>query len=68
MMILFMISLIDLRLIFLNICILLTYSWLTMFQVHKVVQLYKYTYIIFEIIFHHVLLQDIDYSSLCYIQ
>ena len=67
MMILFMISLIDLRLIFFNICILLTYSWLTVFQVHnKVVQLYKYTYIIFEIIFHHVLLQDIDYSSLCY--
>ena len=32
-----------------------------MFQVHsKVIQLYKYTYIIFEIIFHHILLQDID--------
>ena len=53
---------------FLNICILLKYSWLIMFQVHsKVIQLYIYTYIIFEIIFHHrLLLQDIDYSSLCY--
>ena len=38
-----------------------------MFQVHsKVIQLYMYTYIIFEIIFHYSLLQDIDYSSLCY--
>ena len=47
--------------------ILLKYSGLTMFQVHsKVIQLYKYTYIIFEFIFHHRLLQDIDYSSLCY--
>ena len=35
-----------------------------MFQVHnKVIQLYKYTYIIFDLIFHHRLLQDIDYSS-----
>ena len=34
-----------------------------MFQVQsKVIQLYKYTYIIFEIIFHHRLLQDIDSS------
>ena len=39
--------------------------WLTLFQVHsKVVQLYKYAYIIFETIFHHKLLQDTDYSSL----
>ena len=31
-----------------------------MFQVHsKVIHLYKYTYIIFEIIFHHKLLQGI---------
>ena len=38
-----------------------------MFQVHsKVIQLYMYTYIIFENIFHYRLLQDIDYSSLCY--
>ena len=38
-----------------------------MFQVHnKVIQLYKYTYIIFDIIFHHRLLQDTDYSPLCY--
>ena len=38
-----------------------------MFQVHsKVIQLYKYTYIIFETIFHHKLLQDTDSSSLCY--
>ena len=38
-----------------------------MFQEHSnVIQLYKYTYIIFEITFHHGLLQDIDYSSLCY--
>ena len=37
-----------------------------MIQVHsKVIQLYKYIYIIFEIIFHHRLLQDIDYGSLC---
>ena len=54
-------------LFFFNIYILLKYSWLTMFQVHsKVIQLYKYTYIIFEIIFHHKLLQDTDCSSLCY--
>ena len=53
---------------FLNICILLRYSWLTVFQVHsRVIQLYIYTYIIFEIIFHYRLLQNIDYSSLCYI-
>ena len=31
-----------------------------------VIELYVYTYIIFEIIFHYRLLQDIDYSSLCY--
>ena len=32
-------------------------SWHTMFQVHsKVIQLYIYTYIIFEIIFHYRLL------------
>ena len=38
-----------------------------MLQVHnKVIQLYIYTYIIFEIIFHYRLLQDIDYSSLYY--
>ena len=38
-----------------------------MFQVHsKVIQLYIYTYIILENIFHCRLLQDIDYSSLCY--
>ena len=54
-------------LIFKKIYILLKYSWFTMFQVHsKVIQLYKYTYMIFEIIFHHRLLQDIDYSSLFY--
>ena len=29
-------------------------------------QLYIYTYIIFQIIFHYRLLQDIDYGSLCY--
>ena len=34
-----------------------------MFQVHsKVIQLYKYTYVIFEIIFLHRLLEDIDYD------
>ena len=49
----------------LNMHILLEYSWLTMFQVHsKVYQLY--IYIILEIIFHYSLLQDTDYSSLCY--
>ena len=38
-----------------------------MFQVHsKVIQLYVYTCIIFQIIFHYELLQDIVYSSLCY--
>ena len=38
-----------------------------MFQMRsKVIQWYKYAYIIFEIIFHHMLLQDIDHSSLCY--
>ena len=38
-----------------------------MFQVHsKVIQLHIQTYIIFQIIFHYRLLQDIDYSSLCY--
>ena len=31
-----------------------------------VIQLYIHTYISFEIIFHYRLLQDIDYSSLCY--
>ena len=52
---------------FLNIYILLNFSLLTTFQVHsKVIQLYIYTYIIFQIIFHYRLLQDIDSSSLCY--
>ena len=42
-------------------------NWLTAFQVHsKVIQLYKYIYIIFEIIFHHRLLQGVDSGSLCY--
>ena len=46
---------------------LLKYSRLTMFRGHsKVIQLHRYTYIIFEVIFYHRLLQDIDYSSLCY--
>ena len=46
----------------LNIYILLRYSWLTMFQMHsKVIQLYRYTQITFKIIFHHWLLQNIDY-------
>ena len=48
-----------------NVHFLLKYSWLPMFQVHsKVIQLYIYTYIIFEIIFYYRLLQDINYSSL----
>ena len=52
---------------FFNIYILLKFSWLTVFQVHgKVIQLYKYAYFIFEIIFHPRLLQDVDYSSLYY--
>ena len=47
--------------------ILLKYSWLIMFQAHsKVIQLYIYTYIILKITFHYRLLQEIDYSSLCY--
>ena len=38
-----------------------------MFQVHsKVIQLYVWTYVIFQIIFHYRWLQDSDYSSLCY--
>ena len=38
---------------------------LLMFQMHsKEIQLYIYTYISFQIIFHCRLLQDIDYSSL----
>ena len=42
---------------FLKVYILLMYSSFTMFQVHsKVIQLYKFTYIIFEIIFHYKLL------------
>ena len=46
---------------------MLKYSWLTMFQVHsKVIQLYVYTCIIFQITFHYRLLQDIVYSSLGY--
>ena len=46
---------------------LLRCSWLTVLQVHsKVIQLYKYMCIIFEIIFHHRVLHDIDYGSLWY--
>ena len=38
-----------------------------MFQVHsKVVSYTIYTYTTFEIIFHHKLLQDIDYNTLHY--
>ena len=38
-----------------------------MFQVHsKVIQLYKYIYIIFEIIFHHRLLQGWLWFSMLY--
>ena len=52
---------------FLDIHILLKYSWFSVFQVYnKVIQLYVYTYIIFQIIFHYRVLQDIDCSSLCY--
>ena len=52
---------------FFHINIWLKYHWLTVFPVHsKVIQLCKYTYIIFDIIFHNRLLQDIDCSSLCY--
>ena len=52
-------------LFFLN--ILLKYGWLTTFQVHsRMIQLYMYMYIIFEVTFHYRLLQDIDYSSLGY--
>jgi len=47
--------------------ILLKYSWLTVLQVHsKVIQLYIYVCIIFDIIFRYRLLKDIDYSFLCY--
>ena len=38
-----------------------------MFQVHsKVIQLYKYTYVTFEALFHFRILKDIDYGSSCY--
>ena len=30
------------------------------------IQLYTHTFIIFEVIFHYRLLEDSDYSSLCY--
>ena len=54
--------------------ILLKYSWFTMlcwFLLYsKVIQLYinkyKYIYILFYILFHYGLSQDIEYSSLCY--
>ena len=50
-----------------NIYSLVKYRWLTMFQVQQGDSvIYIYTYIIFEIIFRYWLLQDIDYSSLCY--
>ena len=46
--------------------ILLKSSWLTVLQVHsKVIQLKKYTDIIFQISFHYRLLQDTDYGTLC---
>ena len=32
----------------------------------KVIQLYIYVYILFQILFHYRLLQDFEYSSLCY--
>ena len=32
----------------------------------KVLQLYIYVYILFQILFHYTVLQDIEYSSLCY--
>ena len=32
----------------------------------EVIQLHRYIYVIFQIIVHDRLLQDIDYSSLCY--
>ena len=38
-----------------------------MFQVYsKVIQLYIYICILFQVLFHYRLLQDIEYSSLCY--
>ena len=33
---------------------------------NKVIQLYIYVYILFRTLFHYRLLQDIEYSSLCY--
>ena len=33
----------------------------------KVIQLYIYIYILFQILFHYRFLQDIDFSSPCYI-
>ena len=51
---------------------LLKYSWFTMlgwFLVYsKVIHFYIYIYILFHILFHYRLLQDIEYSSLRYIQ
>ena len=43
----------------------LKHSSLTVFQVQsRVIQLYIYTFIIFQIIFHYRLLQDFDWNSL----
>ena len=53
------------------------YNWFTMFQVYrKVIQIYiyihiyvykcVYLYILFQSLFHYRLLQDTEYSSLCY--
>ena len=35
-------------------------------QISKVIQLYIYMCILFQVLFHYKLLKDIEYSSLCY--
>ena len=52
--------------IYLFVFLIYIFYW-SLFQVHsKAIQLYIHTYIIFQIIFHYRLLQDIDYSSLVF--
>ena len=48
---------------------LLMYSWYTMMCFWYTAKWFKYTcvFILFHILFHYSLLQDTEYSSLCYI-
>ena len=43
------------------------YSWFTVFQVYsEVIQLNIYIYILFQMLFHYRLSQDIEYCSVLY--